>query len=116
MHFHVGKAAHDKLVTCIKGRVLNVVVDVRPESPNSNQDFSVERAESSNTVLMMGKSYSHGFLSLTADIWMFYSIYTVRCPSQDRRMFWISIPFDWPGSQPLLSDRDEHHPSIQELL
>ena len=112
MHFQVGEAAHDKLVTCIKGQVLDVVVDVRPESPHFNKPFAVEISESSNTALLIGKGYAHGFLTLADDSWMLYFTSTAHCPSLDRGILWSSIAFDWPICDPTLSDRDACHPRI----
>jgi len=115
MHFQVGEAAHDKLVCCIKGHVLDVVVDVRPQSPCFNKPFSVELAESNNTALLIGKGYAHGFITLSDDSWMMYLTSTVHRPSLDRGVLWSSIAFDWPSVRPILSERDERHPRIQEL-
>lgn len=115
MHFQIGEAAHDKLVSCIKGKVLDVVVDVRPESPNFNKPYAVELAETSDTTLLIGKGYAHGFLTLVDDSWMLYSTSTVHCSSLDRGVLWSSIAFDWPSAKPLISERDGLHPSIQEL-
>ena len=112
MHFQVGEAAHDKLVTCIKGQVLDVVVDVRPESPHFNKPFAVEISDSSNTALLIGKGYAHGFLTLAADSWMLYFTSTVHCPPLDRGILWSSIAFDWPIVDPTLSDRDAGHPRL----
>jgi dTDP-4-dehydrorhamnose 3,5-epimerase len=115
MHFQVGEAAHDKLVTCIKGRVLDVVVDVRPESPTFNKPFAVELSQSSNAALLIGKGYAHGFFTLTDDSWLLYCTSTVHCPAMDRGVFWSSIAMDWPCKDPLLSERDKRHPSIHSL-
>ena len=112
MHFQVGEAAHDKLVTCIKGRVLDVVVDVRPDSPHFNQPFSIELTDTGNTALLIGKGYAHGFFTLDDDSWMLYFASTVHCPSMDRGVLWSSIAFDWPIIGPKLSDRDAGHPRI----
>ena len=115
MHFQADEAAHDKLVTCIKGRVLDVVVDVRPDSPHFNHPFSIELTDTSYTALMIGKGYAHGFFTLDDDSWMLYSTSTVHCTSLDRGVLWSSIAFKWPSEQPVLSERDGRHPSIQEL-
>lgn len=115
MHFQDGEAAHDKLVACIKGSVLDVVVDVRPQSPHFNQPLAVELSDASNTALLIGKGYAHGFLTLSDDSWMLYTTSTVHCPSLDRGVLWSSIAFEWPVVHPLLSDRDGRHPLIQEL-
>ncbi len=116
MHFQVDDSAHDKLVTCIKGTVLDVVVDVDPHSPNFNKTFAVELSEASKKALIIGKGYAHGFLSLTDDSWMLYSTTTVHNPNLDRGVRWDSIAFDWPISQPVVSDRDRSHPKIYDLV
>lgn len=115
MHFQVGEAAHDKLVTCIKGQVLDVVVDVRPESSYFNQPFAINISEDSNIALLIGKGYAHGFFTLDDDSWMLYSTSTIHCPSLDRGILWSSIALDWPSAHPLISERDRLHPPIQEL-
>ena len=111
MHFQVGNAAHDKLVCCLKGRVLDVVVDIRPDSPHFNQPVSVELSESEPIALLIGKGYAHGFLALEDESWIQSSI--VHQPELDRRVLCSSIDFDWPLQNPLLSQRDQQHPSIE---
>jgi len=112
MHFQVGEAAHDKLVTCIKGRVLDVVVDVRSDSPNFNKPFSMELSANNNKALLISKGYAHGFYTLADDSWMLYSTTTIHCPAMDCGVLWSSIEFDWPTDNPSLSSRDALHPSI----
>jgi dTDP-4-dehydrorhamnose 3,5-epimerase len=112
MHFQIGEAAHLKLVACPKGRVLDVVVDVRPESPNFNKPFAMELTEHKNTALLIAKGYAHGFLALEEDSWMLYFTSTVHCPALDRGVLWSSIAFDWPLVGPGLSARDSSHPPI----
>lgn len=115
MHFQVDESAHEKLVTCIKGDVLDVVVDVNPDSPRFNKPFAIELSASSNKALLIGKGYAHGFLSLSEDNWMLYSTSTVHNSLLDRGVRWDSIAFDWPISQPLISARDIRHPNINDL-
>ena len=112
MHFQVGEAAHDKLVTCIKGRVPDVVSDVRPDRPHLTQPFSIELTDTGNTALLIGKGYAHGFLTFADDSLMLYFTSTVHCPPLDRGTHWSLIAFDWPFVGPTLSDRDASHPRL----
>lgn len=114
MHFQVGKAAHDKLVCCLRGHVLDVVLDIRPGSPSPhfNQPVSIELSESEPTALLIGQGYAHGFLALEDESWMPYNTSTVHQPELDRGVLWSSIDFDWPHQHPRLSQRDQQHPSI----
>lgn len=113
MHYQIGEAAHNKLVYCPKGHVLDVVVDIRPESPYFNKPFSVELSSKDSFVLLISKGYAHGFLSLDDESWMFYLTDTVHCPGLDRGVLWSSIDFTWPISNPIVSQRDCIHPVIE---
>lgn len=115
MHYQAEEAAHDKLVCCPKGRVLDVIVDVNSESPQFNRPVALELSENDSAALLIGKGYAHGFLSLEEDSWMLYSTTTVHKPALDRGVLWSSIDFDWPIDSPILSERDCNHPSIQAL-
>lgn len=112
MHFQINEAAHDKLVCCLKGRVLDVIVDIRPESPQFNKPVALELSEGDNVALLIGKGYAHGFLSIDEDSWMMYATNTVHNPSLDRGVLWSSINFDWPIDAPIISERDCSHPVI----
>lgn len=115
MHYQTGEAAHNKLVYCPKGRVLDVVVDIRPDSPNFNKPFSVELSPENSCALLISKGYAHGFISLDDDSWMFYLTDTVHCPALDRGILWSSINFVWPTFNPIVSQRDSIHPSIESM-
>jgi len=114
MHFQVGESAHDKLIFCSGGRVLDVVVDVRPNSINFNRPFAVELNETSNRALFINKGYAHGFLALEGESSMTYATNTVHSPSHDRGVLWSSIAFDWPIQEPILSLRDSQHAPIKQ--
>lgn len=116
MHFQSGESAHDKLVTCVKGKVLDVVVDVRPNSPYFNQPFAIELSALDNTSVLISKGFAHGFYTFEDDSWMLYSTTTVHNPSLDVGVLWSSIPFIWPNNQPIVSERDCQHPNIQDLI
>ena len=115
MHFQVGEAAHDKLVFCPQGRILDVVVDIRAESPNFNKPISVELSGDSETALVISKGYGHGFLALEENSCLLYSTTTVHCPALDRGVLWSSIDFNWPTDQPIVSKRDNSLPPIQNF-
>jgi len=115
MHFQVGEASLQKLVTCIKEPVLDVGVDVNPKSHHFNQPFAVELSETKKTALLIDKVFAHGFLTLADDCWVLYYTSTVHNPTLNQGLLWSSIAFDLPSAKPLISERDGLHPSIQEL-
>ena len=116
MHFQTQEAAHKKLVTCISGRVLDVVVDVRKDSPTFNRPFSIVLDAGKPISLLIGKGYAHGFLSLTDHSVMNYMTSTVHDHKNDKGILWSSIAYDWPIDNPILSSRDSSHPHIGDSL
>lgn len=112
MHYQAGKAAHDKLVCCLAGSVLDVVVDICPSSPTFNKPFSIQLTEGCTQALLIGKGYAHGFLALEDNSCMLYYTSTVHSPDQDCGVLWSSIDFEWPLRDPLISGRDRFHPHI----
>ncbi|WP_447415167.1 dTDP-4-dehydrorhamnose 3,5-epimerase family protein, partial [Clostridium perfringens] len=67
MHFQTPPAEHAKLVFCVAGRVLDVVLDIRTKSPTFGQAFSIELEPRSGVGLYVPVGCAHGFLSLTDD-------------------------------------------------
>jgi len=116
MHYQDGPHAHSKLVSCLSGRILDVVIDVRPQSDTFNQPYAVELDSNSGHALFIPEGFAHGFLSLENDTLMSYLTSTVHAPSHDRGVLWSSIDFDWPIERPLLSERDQKHPPIASLV
>ena len=112
MHYQVGQSAHAKLVTCISGLILDVVVDVRPESPDFNQPYSIELAPSSGLSIYIEKGSAHGFYAMEEDSWVSYLTTAGHCPADDKGVLWSSIDFKWPIETPRLSKRDQCHPEI----
>ncbi len=112
MHYQTGKYAHKKLVSCFKGKVLDVIVDVRPSSKNYNRSVSFYLSEDNPMALLIGKGYAHGFLSLSEICIMSYMTTTVHEPRFDCGVLWSSINFNWPIENPIISERDTTHPKI----
>lgn len=114
MHYQTGKYAHEKLVCCFQGKVLDVIVDVRPNSSNFNRPQSIILSEEKNEALLIGKGYAHGFLSLQEKTIMIYMTSTIYAPEFDCGVLWSSINYNWPSVKPIISSRDTLHPRIGE--
>lgn len=115
MHFQLPPHDHHKLVYCVKGEVLDVIVDLRRSSPRFGQSASVALSEENQHVFFIPKGFAHGFLSLTDDSVMVYKTDHVYAPSSDTGVRWDSIGFDWPEPAPALSDRDLAFPPLEEF-
>lgn len=112
MHFQEPPAEHAKLVFCVAGRVLDVVLDIRTDSPSFGQAMSVELEPGKGIGVYIPEGFAHGFLSLTGESVMYYKVTSVHAPEQDRGIAWNSFGFDWPVEDPVLSPRDNAHPAM----
>lgn len=116
MHFQTPPADHAKLVFCLDGSVLDVVVDLRRGSPTFGEHRSLELRGDEATGLYIPTGCAHGFLSTSDLSTMYYKVTSVHAPDCDAGIAWDSFGFAWPASNPILSDRDRHHPPLDEFV
>lgn len=120
LHFQKGTYAQAKLVRVIKGRVLDVVVDIRPESSTFGQVFSIELSGDNNKQLFVPRGFAHGFSVLEDD-----TIFSYKCDnyyhqeSESGIMYNdIDLNIDWrlEKEEIILSDKDKELNSLKELI
>jgi dTDP-4-dehydrorhamnose 3,5-epimerase/CDP-3, 6-dideoxy-D-glycero-D-glycero-4-hexulose-5-epimerase len=115
MHFQMPPADHEKIVTCVAGRVLDVVVDLR-RGPGYGKVWSGELSADNGRILVIPKGFAHGFLSLEEGSVMHYQCSTVHTPASDAGIRWDSFGFDWPlYGAPVLSTRDAGFPTLADF-
>lgn len=112
MHFQTPPHDHEKLVYCIQGRVLDVVVDLRRALPTFGRYAAVELDAAHGHGLMIPKGMAHGFLALTDDVIMAYKVATAHEPTHDSGILWNSFGLDWGIETPIVSSRDRAHPAL----
>jgi dTDP-4-dehydrorhamnose 3,5-epimerase/CDP-3, 6-dideoxy-D-glycero-D-glycero-4-hexulose-5-epimerase len=111
MHFQIPPHDHDKLVYCTRGRVLDVLLDLRA-GPSFGKSVSVELSAENMLELFIPKGIAHGFLSLSDESLMLYKTSTFHNPQYDRGIRWNSFGFDWGLRAPITSKRDDEHPEF----
>ncbi len=116
MHFQTPPHDHEKLVYCMQGKVLDVVVDLRKESPTFGQHFATELDAAYGHGLIIPKGMAHGFLALTEDVLMAYKVTTVYVPQNDKGIHWDSFELDWGVTDPIVSARDRAHPAFANFI
>jgi dTDP-4-dehydrorhamnose 3,5-epimerase len=106
-----------KLVTALRGRVLDVAVDVRVGSPNFGRHVAVELSEENRRQLWIPRGFAHGFavLSETADF--FYKCDDFYSPKDEVSIRWNdpAIGINWIVETPLLSAKDAHAPLLNDV-
>lgn len=106
MHFQRPPFSLNKLVTCIRGSILDVVVDINPQSSHYNKPFAINLSDHKHQSLLVPKGYAHGFLTLADNNSVLYQTDEKYVASSDTGVLWSSLDFDWPINYPLLSERD----------
>lgn len=114
MHFQEPPFQHSKLVSCLSGKVLDVIIDLRKSSSSFKKVISIELSESSNKMIYIPEGCAHGFLSLVDNSIMFYKVSSIYNGVFDKGIHWNSIGFDWPQTDLIISDRDLVHPELSE--
>ena len=116
MHFQVPDRAHAKLVTCLQGRILDVVLDLRLTSPSYGQHWSVVIESADPAVLYVPIGFAHGFLAQTPNALVHYRCTTAHSPAHDRGIRWDSFGFAWPERRPIVSARDKTFPPLSGFV
>ncbi|KAF0241232.1 MAG: dTDP-4-dehydrorhamnose 3 [Planctomycetota bacterium] len=112
LHFQRDPHAQAKLVRCSKGRVFDVVVDLRPASPSRGRHFAIELCADSPALLFVPRGFAHGYVTLTEEAVVEYKVDAPYAPSAEGGVAWNdpALGIDWPVKAPLLSDRDRGWP------
>jgi len=115
MHFQTPPYAHEKLVFCLKGKVLDVVLDLRRESSTYGCVSAMELDGSQGDGVYIPKGLAHGFATLSEEAMMGYLTTTVHSPEYDCGIHWASIDVDWRVKNPIVSLRDGKHPPLDQF-
>jgi dTDP-4-dehydrorhamnose 3,5-epimerase len=112
LHLQVAPSAEIKVVQCLAGRLFDVIVDLRPESPTLRQWRGFELSAANGRVLVVPEGFAHGFLSLTDDVLMAYLVSAPYDPVAERGFRFDDPAFAiaWPQPPAVVSDKDLAHP------
>lgn len=112
MHYQRPPHSQSKLVSCVAGRIYDVIVDVRPESDTYLVWDAVELSERSGDVLYIPAGCAHGFMTLTDNSTVFYLIEGEYKPDVAGTIRWNdpAVGIRWPLADPILSERDQKAP------
>lgn len=106
MHFQIPPCDHSKLVYVSKGRIKDVVIDIRNHSKTYGQYFSIELNDETDKYLYIPKGFAHGFLSLEDGSVVNYAQTSCYSKEHDCGITLDSIGFDWAVVNPIISVRD----------
>ncbi|MDR2383166.1 MAG: dTDP-4-dehydrorhamnose 3,5-epimerase [Prevotellaceae bacterium] len=119
LHFQKGDYAQAKLVRVIKGAVLDVIVDIRPDSPTFGKHFSVELTEENKLQLFLPRGMAHGFVVLENDTVFAYKVDNIYSPENESGIIFndpdLSINWQLPESSLILSEKDKKLLPLNQL-
>jgi dTDP-4-dehydrorhamnose 3,5-epimerase len=118
LHFQLPPFAQAKLVRVVRGRILDVAVDVRRSSPTFGQHVAVELSADAGQALFIPVGFAHGFCTLAPDTEVEYKVSAPYAPTHDHGLAWddpaLSIAWPVSGKAAVLSDKDLRHPRLAD--
>lgn len=119
LHFQVPPFAQGKLVRVLRGRVLDVAVDLRRSSPTFGQHVAIELSAENWRQLLIPVGFAHGFCTLEPDTEVLYKVTGYYSAAHDRGLAFDdpTLGIEWPvaGAEAILSEKDRNHPLLAEL-
>jgi dTDP-4-dehydrorhamnose 3,5-epimerase len=112
MHFQYPPAAETKLVRCVRGAILDIIVDMRPESPTYLQHISVELSEDNWRALYVPERFAHGYQALRDNTVTSYQVGEFYTPSAEGGLLHDDpvLGLRWPMPVSVISEKDRAFP------
>jgi len=116
LHFQAPPRAQAKLVSCIRGAVWDVCVDIRKGSPTYGKWVAATLSEANGHQLFVPAGFAHGFVTLEPDSQLFYKVGDYYSKEAEGGLAWddpdLGISWPLPDSGPILSDKDSDLPQL----
>ncbi|MBU6178284.1 MAG: dTDP-4-dehydrorhamnose 3,5-epimerase [Verrucomicrobia bacterium] len=118
LHFQRGEHAETKLVRVLAGRVLDVIVDVRRDSPTFGKHVAVELSVARQNALYVPRGFAHGFCVLDAPAIVAYKVDNPYMPEAEGGLLWNDpvLGIEWPFVGAVTSAKDASWPGLAELV
>lgn len=120
LHWQNAPMAQSKLVSCTRGKVIDVAVDIRKNSPTYGEWVSVELSEENKRQFFIPQGFAHGFLTLSDNVEFRYKVDNFYSKEHDRGIRYDDpiANVDWGsllnGIEPILSEKDKNGPILED--
>lgn len=116
LHCQLNPHCQTKLIRCTKGKIIDVIVDIREGSPTYKKHFKIELSEENKKQLFIPKGFLHGFLTLTDEVEVQYKVDDYYSKECDRSVKFNDpeLGVEWDEENPILSDKDKNAPLFKD--
>ena len=119
LHFQKPPYAQAKLVRVVQGKVLDVAVDIRKDSPTYGRYISTLLSDENHRQFFIPRGFAHGFAVLSGVALFQYKCDEYYHPEAEGALAWddVQLAIDWkvPSDKVILSEKDKHHPSLADF-
>ncbi len=117
LHFQMKPYEQAKLIRCIKGKIYDVIVDLRKNSPTYGKYYTTILSSKNKKTLYVPRGFAHGFLVLSKEAEVIYKVDNIYSPDHENGIIWndpfLKIP--WPIKNPILSYKDRNWKKFKTL-
>jgi len=117
MHFQYPPAAETKYVRCTRGAILDIIVDLRPESPTYLEHVAVELSADNQRGLYVPERFAHGYITLEDNTDTSYMVGEYYMPGAEGGLLYSDprLALDWPVPVRVISEKDAQWPLLDEI-
>lgn len=117
LHFQKQPKEQVKFVTVIKGKIFDVAIDIRKNSPTYGKWVGEVLSDDNHKSLYIPEGFAHGFCSLSEESILLYKVTNEYSKEYERGIVWNdpALNIEWPIEKPIVSDRDKKLPSLAKL-
>ena len=117
MHFQFPPAAETKLVRCTRGAILDIIVDLRPESPTYLQNIAVELNEENGRALYVPERFAHGYQVLRDNTETSYQVGEFYAPECESGLMYndARLALQWPLPVAVISEKDQKFGLLEQI-
>ena len=117
MHYQVKPHEEAKIVSCVKGSIYDVIIDLRPDSPSYHQWFAIELNAENYQMLYIPEGFAHGFCVLSETAHFLYKCTQFYAPEDEGGIICSDpdIGIRWPVKKPIVSAKDKQNPRLSDL-
>lgn len=117
LHFQTAPYAQTKLIHVVQGKIWDVIVDIRPSSPQFGKWTSTELSAENSMQVLIPQGFAHGFITLTDNSITLYKVDSVYSKEHAKVISWNDpqLKIDWPLQPAVLSEQDQSAPTLEQV-